>query len=133
MTAGRGQKAAHHRGVEGVAPLRRSPGFLIEDRSDAGAAVTHPMQLGGACEQRGVGAERLHPRHRAYQRVGRPVSAMPVAFQPDLLTGVDHGEQNPLEQQPHDGLTLFASSLSAPATARADPSSIAGSRPVRLG
>jgi hypothetical protein len=33
---------------------------------------------------------------------------MPVAFQADLLTGVEHGEQNPLEQQAHDGLTFFA-------------------------
>jgi hypothetical protein len=33
---------------------------------------------------------------------------MPVAFQADLLTGVDHGEQNPLEQEAHDGLTFFA-------------------------
>jgi hypothetical protein len=55
------------------------------------------MQLDSACEQRGVGAERRHPRHRAYQRMGRFASAMPVAFQADLLTGVDHAEQNPLE------------------------------------
>jgi hypothetical protein len=34
---------------------------------------------------------------------------MPVAFQADLLTGVDHGEQNPFEQEAHDGLTFFAS------------------------
>jgi hypothetical protein len=32
---------------------------------------------------------------------------MPVAYQPDLFTAVDNGDQNPLEQQPHDGLTLL--------------------------
>jgi hypothetical protein len=102
------QKAAHHGSVEGVAPLRRSPGFLVEDRRDLGAAVTRPMQINGACQQRGVGAECRHPRHRADQRVDRFASAMPMAFQADLLRGVDHGQQNALQQQPHDGLTVFA-------------------------
>jgi hypothetical protein len=40
---GRGQKPAHHRGVEGVAPFRRSPGFPVEDGCDVGAAVPHPV------------------------------------------------------------------------------------------
>ena len=98
------------RTIGGLKVSRRLGGrqaFPIEDRGDRGAAVACPMQVGGASNQSGVGAERFHPRDRAHQRMGRLVATMPVAFQPDLFTAVDNGDQNPLQQQPHDGLALF--------------------------
>jgi len=106
--ASRGQQAPHHRRVEGLAPLGWAPGFLVEDRRDGGAAVTRPVQVSRAGNQGGVGTERLQPSDRAHQLMGRLVPAMPVAFQPDLFTAVDHGDQNPLDQQAHDDLTVFA-------------------------
>ena len=77
------------------------------------AAVPHPAQVNGACDQGRIGAKCRHARHRADECVCRPVPAMPVAFQAHLLTGLDHLHQDPLEQQAHDGLTLSLVVVSA--------------------
>ena len=82
--AGGGQQVAHHLGVEGLAPFGGSPGFLVEDRGNFSAAVARPVQVARACHQSGVSAECLQPSHGSYERVGRPVPAMPAAFFPRI-------------------------------------------------
>jgi len=96
--AGHSQKMAHHLGVEGVASFGRTPGFLIEDRSDFGAVISGLMQLCRACHQGRVSAEGLRPRHRSDEHLGRPGSTMPVTFQAHLLARFDHLDQNALKQ-----------------------------------
>jgi transposase len=104
--AGNDKLIAHHCSIVGVAPLGGPPAFGVQNVGDLRCAVAGFVEFGHACNQRRIAAERGDPRDRSDDPVRRPVPAMPVAFEVHLLGLTDHLDDNPLEEQANNFLTL---------------------------
>jgi hypothetical protein len=101
------QDTPHHRAIEGVAALGRPPAFMVEDRGDRHAIVAPPTKFADPGDQIRIGAERFQLGDGPRQPMRGPVPAMPMALEANLLAAADHGDDDPLEQQSGDGLTLL--------------------------
>ena len=99
----------NHLRIEGVAPLGRTPSFGIEDLGDPRAFEAFAAQLPGAPRQRCVRAQRRDPSDRARQVMRRVDAAMPMTLDTNLFRGADDLDQNPFNEQAHDGLALLLS------------------------
>ena len=98
---------AHHLAVEGVAALGRTPAFIVEGRGDHRAVLTPPVKLAGAGDKARIGAEGLQLGDGPYQLMRGSVAAMPMALQPDLLAVADDSDDDALQQEASDRLTLL--------------------------
>ncbi len=96
----------NHLRTEGVATLGGPPSFGIEDLGDPPAFEAFAAQLRGALRQRCVSAQRRDPSDGTRQFVRRVDAAMPMTLDTNLFRGADHLDQNPFDEQAHDGLAL---------------------------
>jgi hypothetical protein len=83
----------NHLRIEGVAPLGRTPSFAA--------------QLPGAPRQRCVSAQRRDPSDRARQLMRRVDAATPMTLDTNLFRGAEDLDQDPFDEQAHDGLALL--------------------------
>ena len=65
------------------------------------------MQVASPSDEVRIGAEGLQPGDGPHELMRGSVPAMPMAFQADLFARVDHGDDDPLQQEPDDRLALL--------------------------
>ena len=80
---------------------------MVEDRGDRHAIVAPAAKFADPGDQIRIGAERFQLGDGPRQPMRGPVPAMPMALEANLLAAADHGDDDPLEQQSGDGLTLL--------------------------
>src|SRR5208283_2297095 len=71
--------------AERSSAYRRSPAFVVEDGRDHGAIAARPMKFAGPGDQVRIIAERFQLGHRPHHLMRGSVSALPMAFQTNLL------------------------------------------------
>ena len=80
---------------------------MVQDRGDRDAILACPMKFAGPGDKARIGAEGLQLGDGPHQLMRGSVPAVPMTLQANLLAAADHGDDDPLEQQPCDCLTLL--------------------------
>jgi hypothetical protein len=83
------QQMMDHCGIEGVAPFRRPPAFVIERGGDGGAALAGLSEFGGTSGKGLVGAQAVEAPDGTDHVMRCPMAALPMAFTAHLFAVVD--------------------------------------------
>jgi len=103
------QKMMHHRSIERVSTLGRSPTFTIERFRNNSVALPSTIEFGCMRDEGIIIAQLSQPSHGSDQLMCGLIATVPMTDDTNLFAAIDDFDQDPFEQQTDKCLSLLLS------------------------
>jgi hypothetical protein len=107
--AGLAQKMMHHRPIECVTTLGRSPALTIERFRNNSVALPGTMEFSCMRDEGIIITELCQASHWSDQLMSGSIASMPMTDDTNLFAAIDDFDQDPFEQQTNKRLPLLLS------------------------